>query len=72
MPDQKNLLDYLEKTKTPKRSGKRNSTRTSFVLVSSDYKKYLQEKEEIKIEKEKKKEENKLKREENKMKKEKS
>ncbi|XP_050293612.1 uncharacterized protein LOC126734122 [Anthonomus grandis grandis] len=58
VPNELNIAHYLEKPKTPERSGKRTSTRTSFVLISSDYKKSLQEKEEIKIEKEKKKKEN--------------
>lgn len=58
----KSIKDFLQKPRTPERAGKRNSVRTSFVLVSSAYKRDLEEKENVRLEKERKKEENKLKR----------
>ena len=54
-PKELNIGHYLVKPKIPERSGKRTFTRASFVLISSEYKRSLREKEEIKIEKEKKK-----------------
>ena len=59
--DSPELQQFLPYTKTPERTGQRQTKRMPFVLTSTQYKKIIEEKEKNKEEKDKKKEENKQK-----------
>ncbi|KAL3284173.1 hypothetical protein HHI36_018339 [Cryptolaemus montrouzieri] len=56
------IAEYFQLARTPQTTVKRKSKRKSYVIVSSDHKKDLEEKEDIKQEKERRKVENRLKR----------
>lgn len=51
------INEFLLNPKTPERTGKRQTEKTSYVLVSTIYKKQMKEKERIEEEKDRKKEE---------------